>query len=102
MTAKEYLEHDNTIWKKIDDKNLTKAAMIEFAQNYHESEVKNLGLFSVSGSVFKANDVDGAYFLGVFNSGGIDRLQEELKRVKELNIMPHKMIEVMKSGKTDR
>lgn len=48
MTAKEYLEHGSTIWKKIDDENLTKIAMIEFAQNYHESEVKNLGLFSVS------------------------------------------------------
>jgi hypothetical protein len=48
MTAKEYLERDNNVWRKIDDKNLTKVAMIEFAQNYHESEVKNFGLFSVS------------------------------------------------------
>jgi hypothetical protein len=48
MTAKEYLEKDSEVWRKIDDSNLTKAAMIEFAQNYHDSEVKNLGLFSVS------------------------------------------------------
>lgn len=49
MTAKEFLEHDNTIWRKIDDSNLTKATLIEFAQAYHESEVKKLGLFSVVG-----------------------------------------------------
>jgi hypothetical protein len=48
MTAKEYLEKDSKVWSIIDDNNLTKAAMIEFAQNYHQSEVKNLGLFSVT------------------------------------------------------
>jgi regulator of sigma D len=44
MTAKEYLERDNKVWEKIDDANLTKATMIEFAQNYYESEVKNSAL----------------------------------------------------------
>ena len=58
MNAKEFLEHDNIIWKKIDDKNLTKAAMIEFAQTYHESEVKNLDLFSVSNSASGIIEID--------------------------------------------
>ena len=44
---------------------------------------------------FTANDVDGAYLLGVFNSGGLDRLSEEIKRLKRINLMPSEMITIL-------
>ena len=49
---------------------------------------------------FRAKDVDSAYFMGVFNSGGIDRLHEEVVRIKELKVMPHQMIDTFKKIKT--
>lgn len=46
---------------------------------------------------YSANEVDGAYLLGVFNSGGIDKLSDELKRLKELDVKPHQILNLMKS-----
>ncbi len=41
---------------------------------------------------FSANDVDRAYLLGVFNVSGIDGLQNELNRLKQLEINPNQII----------
>ncbi|OQC44337.1 MAG: hypothetical protein BWX59_01975 [Bacteroidetes bacterium ADurb.Bin028] len=84
MTAKEFLEHDNTIWRKIDDSNLTKATLIEFAQAYHESEVKKLGLFSVVGqseqlkAFFQEIENDKTYILNDYYKNKAKRLRESL------------------------
>lgn len=48
--------------------------------------------------LFTGNDVDGAYFLGVFNTSGIDGLDKELKRVKELGFLPHVFLKMIKGG----
>jgi len=53
----------------------------------------------VSKITFSANDVDGAYLLGVFNSVGIDGLSEEIKRIKKLGILPHQLIQILKDIK---
>jgi len=46
--------------------------------------------------IFTANDIDGAYLLGVFNASGIDGLADELKRLKELGRKPHEIIILLK------
>lgn len=51
---------------------------------------------------FTANDVDGAYFLGVFNTGGIDGLQREVNRIKEFGFMPHQLTQLLKFSGNDR
>lgn len=45
---------------------------------------------------FTPNDVDGAYFMGVFNSTGIDGLANEIKRIKKIGLLPHQSIEIFK------
>lgn len=45
------------------------------------------------------NDLDKAYILGVFNTGGLDALDKELKRLKELNAKPHQIIEWLQKTK---
>ena len=47
---------------------------------------------------FSPNDVDGAYLLGVFNVSGIDGLQKEIARLKELNVNPHNIMDSIKSN----
>ena len=47
---------------------------------------------------FTANDIDVAYFVGVFNTSGFDGLAKEIKRIKELGIKPHQMIEQFKAN----
>lgn len=46
---------------------------------------------------FTANDIDAAYLLGVFNSGGLDKLGSEIARLQELKMMPHEFIFLLKS-----
>jgi hypothetical protein len=46
---------------------------------------------------FTANDVDGAYLLGVFNSAGLDGLGKEIERLKTLKLKPSQMIELLKN-----
>jgi len=47
---------------------------------------------------FTANDVDGAYLLGVFNVSGLDGLGKEIERLKKLKVMPHMIIEILKTA----
>jgi hypothetical protein len=49
---------------------------------------------------FTANDVDGAYFLGVFNSVGIDGLGKEIERIKKLKLLPSQTISILKNHAT--
>lgn len=51
-------------------------------------------------SEFTANDIDGAYFLGVFNASGIDGLANELKRIKDLGMMPHTFVHLFERAAT--
>jgi len=50
---------------------------------------------------FTANDVDGAYLIGVFNVSGLDGLGKEIDRLKKLKLMPHQVIEICKTSKTN-
>jgi len=47
---------------------------------------------------FTANDIDGIYLLGVFNTGGLNGLAEEIKRLKKLKIQPSQMIGILKTS----
>ncbi len=47
---------------------------------------------------FSANDIDGAYLLGIFNVSGIDGLSKEIERIKEIGIMPHITISMLKNA----
>mgnify|MGYP000527758265 CR=1 FL=1 len=38
------------------------------------------------------NDVDAAYLMGCINVGGMDALQDELNRLKELGLKPHQAV----------
>lgn len=41
---------------------------------------------------YAATDIDAAYILGVFNTSGIDGLEKEIKRLKELKVNPSDII----------
>jgi hypothetical protein len=49
-------------------------------------------------ALFTDNDIDAAYLLGVFNTGGIDKLGSEIARLKELGKMPHEFIFLLKQA----
>ena len=56
-----------------------------------------LNLYSVSITEGKLplwtnNDVDASYLMGCINVGGMDALQEELNRLKELGLKPHQAV----------
>ena len=60
MTAKEFFEQQSTTDanNKIVDKNAHKYNrfdLVKFAQAYHESEVKKLGLFNVTNRWYRCN-----------------------------------------------
>lgn len=58
-----------------------------------------LDLFSVSTRLhFTKNEVDFAYCAGVFNTGGIDKLSDELNRLKELKKEPSDIILAARNG----
>ena len=62
-----------------------------------QSTEQQCNIAVVSGSLhFTANDVDGAYLLGVFNTTGLDGLAKELARLKELKMNPSTMLEILK------
>lgn len=44
------------------------------------------------------NDIDFAYLMGIFNTGGIDVLSDELNRLKGLNSKPSKFIKELKNA----
>ena len=48
MEAKEFLEKDGSIWSKIEDLNLTKRALIEFAKAYHAEQSKQTGVIKIA------------------------------------------------------
>jgi hypothetical protein len=48
---------------------------------------------------FTKNEVDFAYCAGVFNTGGIDKLSDELNRLKELKKEPSDIILVARNGR---
>jgi hypothetical protein len=50
---------------------------------------------------FTTNDIDGVYLLGVFNTGGLDKLEEEIQRLKKIDIMPHELLHILKNTKTE-
>jgi len=62
-----------------------------------ETSKENLTISDVKHR-FYPNDVDGAYLLGVFNVSGIDGLQKEIKRLKELKVHPNQIIDSIKSN----
>lgn len=45
---------------------------------------------------FMADDIDAAYLMGVFISGGIDSLQEVVTKISEGNLRPHEVIRMLK------
>ena len=56
-----------------------------------------LNLYSVSITERKLplwtnNDVDAAYLMGCISVGGMDALQDELNRLKELGLKPHQSV----------
>lgn len=56
-----------------------------------------LNLYSVSITEGKLplwtnSDVDAAYLMGCINVGGMDALQDELNRLKELGLRPHQAV----------
>ncbi len=61
-----------------------------------ETSENNCNIADVSVS-FTANDVDGAYLLGVFNVSGIDGLQKEISRIKELGLNPSVFLTILKN-----
>lgn len=44
------------------------------------------------------NDVDCAYIMGSFNTGGIDGLNKELKRLKDMNLKPHEVVRIIRKA----
>jgi len=75
-----------------------------FKKGWEFSELKdNLGTREAKLSIkrvrlsFSANDVDGAYLLGVFNTSGLDGLGDEIKRLKELGMNPSQLITILKN-----
>jgi hypothetical protein len=59
-----------------------------------EEQSQQLRQPPVSGSLrFSEREVDFAYLCGVFNASGIDGLQNEIQRLKELGKEPHDIIE---------
>ena len=62
-------------------------------------KAKLLPLFSVSTPLhFTKNEVDFAYCAGVFNIGEIDKLSDELNRLKELKKEPSDIILAARNG----
>jgi hypothetical protein len=49
-------------------------------------------LFDLFSSSFTEKEVDFAYCIGIFNTGGIDKLSDELNRLKELKKEPTDLI----------
>lgn len=47
---------------------------------------------------FTANDIDGVYLLGVFNTTGLDGLAKEIARLKKLKMNPSTMMEILKKA----
>lgn len=45
---------------------------------------------------FEKSDVDAAYFVGVFKSGGLDALEKAIKEIREDGVMPHQFIQFLK------
>jgi len=60
-------------------------------------ETKQLNILGVMHR-FSKNDVDGAYLLGVFNVVGIDGLQKEIERLKQLKVNPYQIIDSIHSN----
>lgn len=59
-----------------------------------------LNLPNINGKLtFSANDIDGAYLLGIFNTSGLDGLSKELDRLKKLKINLSIMLSVLKQAK---
>jgi hypothetical protein len=50
-------------------------------------------------ALFTANDIDGAYLLGVFNVVGLDGLSKEIKRIKKLGMYPHVFMKIFENVK---
>ena len=52
-----------------------------------------LVLFDVNGSLrYSEREIDFAYLAGVFNVSGLDGLEQEIKRLKSLDLKPHECI----------
>ena len=81
----DYIGTDGYVWKMIEN------AMEE----YHQDKLKLLGIADVSGMLLDQTKrhIDLAYLIGVFNVSGIDGLQKELTRLKEIGKEPHDIIE---------
>ena len=70
--------------------------MIAFAKHYEKlKQGQTYPLGDVSDCSFSDRDIDSAYFIGVFNIGGVDGLLKETQRIKKLGIMPSKFVDAL-------
>ena len=68
----------------------------EILKESKTSEKQALNIAKI-GVLFTANDVGGAYLLGVFNVSGIDGLQKEITRIKESGLNPNEFLTISKN-----
>ena len=66
-------------------------SIAEAMDKYHQAKLKLLSIADVSGMLSDQTKrhIDFAYLTGVFNVSGIDGLQKELTRLKEIGKNPH-------------
>lgn len=63
-----------------------------------KNDLENLKLHIVGVTLpkYDKNNIDLMYLLGSFNTGGLDGLDKELKRLKELKMEPWQIINLLK------
>ena len=72
--------------------------MTEKTSLENESPPSCLGAAISPSLRFSERDVDFAYLCGVFNVSGIDGLNKEIQRLKEIGKAPHNIIDGSGSG----
>ncbi len=78
-------------------------AINDEADKYLLDQVLRLCVVSITEGklpLWTNDDVDAAYLMGCINVGGMDALQDELNKIKELGLKPHQVVKKVrgKSG----
>ena len=94
MKRQEIFDKIESIFEECDKRNIgSNETELDQQETITDWIVEKFGLGCVSSPLhFTKNEVDFAYCAGVFNTGGIDKLSDELNRLKELKKEPSDII----------